>query len=117
MVRAYEDAKLEGWSREPIVEMLIPSTVDESLAPAGCHVASLFCQQFAPILPDGRNWDDEREAAADHVIATVDAHAPGFARSVIARDRSEEHTSELQPLMRISYAVLCLTKKKTAKTN
>src|SRR3546814_10139762 len=66
--------------------MLIPSTVDESLAPAGCHVASLFCQQFAPILPDGRNWDDEREAAADHVIATVDAHAPGFARSVIARD-------------------------------
>ncbi|EQB06359.1 FAD-dependent oxidoreductase [Sphingobium sp. HDIP04] len=86
MDRAYMDAKREGWSREPIVEMLIPSTVDESLAPAGCHVASLFCQQFAPILPDGRNWDDEREAAGDHVIATVDAHAPGFARSVIARD-------------------------------
>ena len=86
MDRAYMDAKREGWSRQPIVEMLIPSTVDESLAPPGCHVASLFCQQFAPVLPDGRSWDEEREAAADHIIATVDAHAPGFARSVIARD-------------------------------
>jgi phytoene dehydrogenase-like protein len=86
MDRAFTDAKTQGWSRQPIVEMLIPSTVDESLAPAGQHVASLFCQQFAPVLPDGRSWDDEREAAADHIIATVDAHAPGFARSVIARD-------------------------------
>ncbi len=86
MDRAFMDAKRDGWSREPIVEMLIPSTVDESLAPQGCHVASLFCQQFAPELPEGRSWDDEREAAADHVIATVEALAPGFARSVIARD-------------------------------
>ena len=44
-----------GWSKEPIVEMLIPSTVDDSLAPPGQHVASLFCQQFAPVLPDGRS--------------------------------------------------------------
>ncbi|HEX7741590.1 MAG TPA: NAD(P)/FAD-dependent oxidoreductase, partial [Sphingobium sp.] len=86
MDRAYMDAKREGWSREPIVEMLIPSIIDDSLAPPGAHVASLFCQQFAPVLPDGRSWDDEREAAADHIIATVDAHAPGFARSVIARE-------------------------------
>jgi len=86
MDRAFTDAKREGWSREPIVEMLIPSIIDDSLAPPGAHVASLFCQQFAPVLPDGRSWDEEREAAADHVIATVDRYAPGFARSVIARD-------------------------------
>lgn len=85
MDRAFMDAKRDGWSRAPIVEMLIPSTVDDSLAPAGCHVASLFCQQFAPHLPDGRSWDDAREEAADSIIATVDAQAPGFARSVIAR--------------------------------
>jgi phytoene dehydrogenase-like protein len=53
MDRAFIDAKLHGWSREPIVEMLIPSTVDDSLAPPGQHVASLFCQQFAPVLPEG----------------------------------------------------------------
>ena len=85
MDRAFIDAKRDGWSREPIIEMLIPSTVDDSLAPPGAHVASLFCQQFAPILPDGRGWDDEREAAADRIIETVTEWAPNFASSVIAR--------------------------------
>ncbi|MCH8686538.1 NAD(P)/FAD-dependent oxidoreductase [Sphingosinicellaceae bacterium A1X5R2] len=85
MDRAFLDAKQFGMSREPIVEILIPSTVDDSLAPPGCHVASLFCQQFAPELPNGRNWDDEREAAADLIIDTVDHWAPGFKDSVIAR--------------------------------
>ena len=45
MDRAYIDAKIHGWSKAPIVEMLIPSTLDDSLAPKGQHVASLFCQQ------------------------------------------------------------------------
>jgi len=85
MDRAYDDAKAHGWSRQPIVEMLIPSTVDDSLAPPGAHVASLFCQQFSPQLPDGRSWDDAREAAADLIIETVTAHAPNFKASVIAR--------------------------------
>ena len=75
MDRAFMDAKRDGWSKAPIVEMLIPSIVDASLAPEGCHVASLFCQQFAPELPDGRSWDDEREAAADCIIATVEMAA------------------------------------------
>src|SRR6478609_3664348 len=44
MERAYFDAKLSGWSRAPIVEMVIPSVLDASLAPPGRHVASLFCQ-------------------------------------------------------------------------
>ena len=85
MDRAYVDARAYGWSREPIVEMLIPSTLDDSLAPAGQHVASLFCQQVAPELPDGRSWDSARDEVADLMIATVDKHAPGFAKSVVAR--------------------------------
>ncbi len=85
MDRAYLDAKRDGMSREPIVEILIPSTVDDSLAPPGQHVASLFCQQFAPVLPDGRSWDDEREAAADLIVDTVTRWAPNFKASVIAR--------------------------------
>jgi phytoene dehydrogenase-like protein len=85
MDRAYLDARAQGWSKQPIVELLIPSTLDDSLAPPGHHVASLFCQHFRFNLPDGRSWDDEREAAADTIIATVDAQAPGFAKSVIAR--------------------------------
>ena len=85
MDRAFTDAKLHGWSRRPIVEMLIPSTLDDSLAPAGRHVASLFCQHVAPTLPDGRSWDDHREEVADLMIDTVEAAAPGFRASVLGR--------------------------------
>ncbi|MCM5640145.1 phytoene desaturase family protein, partial [Xanthomonas hortorum] len=84
MDRAWQDARASGWSREPVVELLIPSTLDDSLAPPGQHVASLFCQHVAPQLPDGRHWDDHRDEVAD-LIATVERYAPGFAASVLGR--------------------------------
>jgi phytoene dehydrogenase-like protein len=85
MDRAFCDARQLGWSREPIIELVIPSTLDDSLAPRGAHVASLFCQHVAPELPDGRSWNDHREAVADLMIATVDRYAPGFKASVLGR--------------------------------
>ena len=85
MDRAFIDAKQYGWSRRPFVEMLIPSTLDDSLAPPGQHVASLFCQQFAPTLQDGRSWEDARVEAADCIIDTVNAHAPNFKASILGR--------------------------------
>jgi phytoene dehydrogenase-like protein len=85
MDRAWQDARTHGWSREPVVEVLIPSTLDETLCPPGQHVASLFCQHVAPQLSDGRSWDDHRDEVADLMIATVDHYAPGFAASVIGR--------------------------------
>ncbi len=85
MDRAFMDAKAHGWSKAPIVEMLIPSIIDDSLAPKGQHVASLFCQQFAPELPDGRDWDTEEDAAADCIIDTVEAYAPGFRASILGK--------------------------------
>jgi phytoene dehydrogenase-like protein len=88
MERAYFDAKVAGWSRAPIVEMLIPSIVDDSLAPPGRHVASLFCQHANPRIADvlpGHSWDDHRDEVADLMIATVDAVAPNFTRSVLGR--------------------------------
>jgi phytoene dehydrogenase-like protein len=85
MDRAYRDCRNHGWSREPIVEMLIPSTLDDSLAPPGRHVASLFCQHVAPTLPDGASWDDRRDEVADLMIDTVERHAPGFRASVLGR--------------------------------
>ena len=85
MDRAWCDARAHGWSREPIVEVLIPSTLDDTLAPPGQHVASLFCQHVAPELPDGKSWDDHRDEVADLMIATVETYAPGFANSVMGR--------------------------------
>ncbi|THD73628.1 MAG: NAD(P)/FAD-dependent oxidoreductase [Bradyrhizobium sp.] len=85
MDRAWQDARDHGWSRKPVVEILIPSTLDDTLCPQGRHVASLFCQHVAPELPDGTSWDDHREEVADLMIATVDGYAPGFATSVMGR--------------------------------
>ncbi|GAA5445202.1 Phytoene desaturase (lycopene-forming) [Microbulbifer sp. NBRC 101763] len=83
--QAYVDATQHGWSKQPIVEILIPSTIDPSLAPEGQHVASLFCQQFAPELSDGNSWDDYREQAAQTIVDTVTNYAPNFRDSIIAR--------------------------------
>jgi phytoene dehydrogenase-like protein len=85
MDSAWRDAKTFGWSTKLIIEMLIPSTLDDSLAPPGQHVASLFCQQFAPLLPDGRSWDDVRDEVADLITDTVNDWAPNFKASVLGR--------------------------------
>jgi len=85
MEQAYFDARSFGWSRSPIIELVIPSTLDDTLAPRGQHVASLFCQHVAPKLPDGMSWDDHRERVADLMIETVNNYAPNFRRSVLAR--------------------------------
>jgi phytoene dehydrogenase-like protein len=85
MDQAYRDCVSSGWSRKPIVEMVIPSTLDDSLAPPGAHVASLFCQHVAPDFTDGTTWDANRETVADLMVDTVETYAPGFKASVIAR--------------------------------
>jgi phytoene dehydrogenase-like protein len=85
MDQAYLDAKAGGWSKRPIVEMLIPSTLDDSLAPPGQHVASLFCQHVAPVLPNDASWDTHREEVADVMIDLVNIHAPNFKASVLGR--------------------------------
>ncbi|MFM5950153.1 MAG: phytoene desaturase family protein, partial [Novosphingobium sp.] len=80
MDQAFIDAQQHGWSKKPIVEIKIPSTVDDSLAPPGQHVASLFCQQFDPTV----DWDANRDKVAELIIDTVNDHAPNFKKSVIA---------------------------------
>jgi len=79
MDRAYVDARAEGIARLPIVEMVIPSTLDDSLAPPGAHVASLFCQHFAPEA----DWAVRKQEAIDRIFDVVEGHAPGFRASVL----------------------------------
>ena len=85
MDRAYLDARAEGMSREPVVEMLIPSTLDDTLvdpavAPRGAHVASLFCQHFDPHA----DWTTRKDEAVRRIFDVVERHAPGFRDSVLA---------------------------------
>ncbi len=80
MDRAWLDARASGFSAQPIVEMLIPSLVDDSLAPPGQHVASLFCQHVDPDLPEA-----SENAAVEAVFAVIEHHAPGFSELVLHR--------------------------------
>ena len=62
-----------------------PTTQDNTLAPPGGHVMSLFCQHFQRHLPQGQYWDEVKSDVADLVIKTVDRYAPNFSASILGR--------------------------------
>jgi phytoene dehydrogenase-like protein len=79
MDTAWRYAQVQGCSQSPIVEMLIPSVVDSSLAPPGAHVASLFCQQFDPAA----DWTTLKTVAVERIFDVVQAQCPNFRRSLL----------------------------------
>uniref|UniRef100_A0A914XJX4 Amine oxidase domain-containing protein n=1 Tax=Plectus sambesii TaxID=2011161 RepID=A0A914XJX4_9BILA len=80
---AYVDAQNGRWSQMPAIEMTIPSSVDKTIAPDGCHVALLFTQYCPYTLKDG-TWDEAtKNAYAKHVFDHIDAYAPNFSSSVV----------------------------------
>lgn len=81
---AYEDARRGEPSREPVIELTIPTSVDTTLAPQGHHIVQMFVQ-YAPYRLANAHWDDIAEAFADRCIATVNRCAPNFAASVLHR--------------------------------
>jgi phytoene dehydrogenase-like protein len=84
MERAYDDAKYGRYSRRPYIDMVIPSLTDPSVAPPGKHVLSCFVQ-YAPYKLAQGNWDEQREAFGDNVIATIAEHAPNIKNIIIGR--------------------------------
>jgi phytoene dehydrogenase-like protein len=83
--RAYDDAKYGVPSREPVVECTIPSAVDDTVAPPGKHLMSMFVQ-YAPYARKDGPWDaSARNAFADSCFEVVERYAPGFKNSVIDR--------------------------------
>uniref|UniRef100_A0A7N8YPD2 Pyridine nucleotide-disulfide oxidoreductase domain-containing protein 2 n=1 Tax=Mastacembelus armatus TaxID=205130 RepID=A0A7N8YPD2_9TELE len=83
---AYKEAINGRPSVRPMMEMTIPSVLDPTLAPPGCHVVSLFTQ-FTPYYIEGREWtDQDREAYADTAFDLIEKYAPGFKKSVVGRD-------------------------------
>ncbi|MGH8516254.1 MAG: phytoene desaturase family protein [Panacagrimonas sp.] len=83
--RAYEDARRGAPSERPVIEMVIPSSMDMTLAPAGHHIVNLFVQ-YAPYAPSTGSWDDLRDPFADRCIEQITRHAPNFAASVLHRE-------------------------------
>jgi phytoene dehydrogenase-like protein len=83
--RAYDDAKYGRPSEQPILEATIPSVLDDTLAPAGQYVMSMFTQYFPYRLAPGLSLEEEKEKYADRCIDLMNQFAPNFKRSVIAR--------------------------------
>ncbi|XP_076461976.1 pyridine nucleotide-disulfide oxidoreductase domain-containing protein 2-like [Babylonia areolata] len=84
---AYLSAQMGQLPSKPMIEMVIPSSLDPTVAPPGKHVVLLFTQYTPYTLADGRVWDDEtRNQYADTVFDTIEQYAPGFKNSVVDRD-------------------------------
>jgi phytoene dehydrogenase-like protein len=82
--RAADDAKYGRFSRQPFLEITIPSVADPSLAPAGKHVMSVWMQS-APYHLRETNWSDQRDALGDLVVDLIEDYAPGLKDSILHR--------------------------------
>lgn len=88
--RAYDDAKYGRPSRDPVLEITIPTSVDDSIAPPGKHLMSMFVQ-YAPYQLAEGTWDEQKEAFADRCIEVLADYAPNLPAAI-------EHRQVLSPL-------------------
>ncbi|WP_077967747.1 phytoene desaturase family protein [Ensifer adhaerens] len=83
MERAYDDWKAGRWSADPFVDMMIPTTLDPTMAPPGKHFVSCFVQ-YCPPKVEGRDWTDaDRDAFAETVIKQISDYSPGFRERIL----------------------------------
>lgn len=81
--RAFDDAKYGELSADPWLDVRIPSLLDETLAPRGGHVASIYVH-YAPRRLRTMDWAQGREAVLNRTLDVMERHAPGFRRAVAA---------------------------------
>lgn len=82
--RAWDDALSGRWSREPMLDCVIPTTKDRTLAPTGRHLLSCFVQ-YAPLQLQDASWEQEREKFADRVVELLGTYAPNLPGAVLHR--------------------------------
>jgi len=83
MERAYDDWKAGRWSADPFLDMMIPTTLDPTMAPPGKHFMSCFVQ-YCPPKVEGRDWTDaDRDAFAETVISQISDYSPGFRDRIV----------------------------------
>jgi phytoene dehydrogenase-like protein len=82
--RAYDDAKYGNFSRRPYLDIVIPSTIDPTMAPPGKHVMSIFVQ-YAPYHLKEGSWPELKEKFGDNVIDTLAEYAPNIKNIILHR--------------------------------
>jgi phytoene dehydrogenase-like protein len=84
--RAWDDAKQGRPSEHPMLDCVIPTTMDRSLAPEGKHVMTAFVQYAPSELAEGRSWEHERDALGDRVVDTIAEYAPNVKGAILHRE-------------------------------
>jgi phytoene dehydrogenase-like protein len=83
MERAYDDWKMGSWSRDPFLDMMIPTLTDPTMAPPGKHFMICFVQ-YCPPKVGGKNWTKEnKDAFGETVIQQIADHSPGFKDKIL----------------------------------
>lgn len=92
--RAFNHAKYGEFSALPVLEILVPSVADPTLAPASKHVLSAVVQYAPYRLAAG--WPQHRQRFLDAILAVLEAHAPGLRDSVSAAELLTPQDIEMQ---------------------
>jgi phytoene dehydrogenase-like protein len=79
--RAFDESKYGNFSRQPYLEVAIPTLTDPTLAPEGKHVMSIY-MQYAPYKLKG-DWEDQRKALGQTVVQTLAQYAPNLPEMIL----------------------------------
>jgi phytoene dehydrogenase-like protein len=83
MERAYDDWKAGRWSADPMLDTMIPTTLDPTMTSPGKHFMSCFVQ-YCPPKVEGRDWTDaDRAAFAETVVSQIADYSPGFRDRIV----------------------------------
>ncbi|MDR6756747.1 phytoene dehydrogenase-like protein [Mycoplana sp. BE70] len=83
MERAYDDWKAGRWSADPMLDTMIPTTLDPTMTSPGKHFMSCFVQ-YCPPKVEGRDWTDaDRDAFAETVVSQIADYSPGFRDRIV----------------------------------
>lgn len=84
--RAYQSARAGIPADPPIIEAIIPSTIDPTLTDAqGHHVMSLLCKYMPYDLSDGKHWDEEKPAVFERILGHVETFIPNLREILVAQ--------------------------------
>ncbi|HTA22888.1 MAG TPA: NAD(P)/FAD-dependent oxidoreductase [Terriglobales bacterium] len=81
--RAFDESKYGNFSKQPYLEVAIPTIGDSSLAPAGKHVMSIY-MQYAPFKLKNSDWEKQRVALGDTVVKTLTRYAPNLPELILS---------------------------------
>ncbi|WP_376702822.1 NAD(P)/FAD-dependent oxidoreductase [Mesorhizobium sp. ISC25] len=83
MEQACDDWKAGKWSADPFIDLVIPTTVDPTMAPPGKHFMSCFVQ-YCPPKVEGRDWTDaDRDAFAETVVSQIADYSDDFRSKIL----------------------------------